>query len=219
MPTPRSIFVTATDTGIGKTFVAAGLAAALARRRADVGVMKPIATGTRGLSGDTRKLRRAARTNDAYELITPIRLALPLAPSMASREPLDLQPVRDAYRTLRSRHRTMIVEGIGGILVPIRDRYTVADLARHLSLPLIIVARPTLGTINHTALTVETARKRGLRVLGVVVNHYRNFRAGPAVRRNPAAIEKLCRVPVLGVVPYRAGPRVFSQIADRVWPR
>jgi dethiobiotin synthetase len=213
MRRPKSIFVTGTDTGVGKTFVAAGLAATLVRRGVDVGVMKPIATGS---PLDTRKLRRAAGTDDPAELITPVHLAAPLSPNMAARKPIDLSPVWKAYRALRARHDVLIVEGIGGLLVPIRNRFTVADLARRMRLPLLIVARPTLGTLNHTALTVDAARKRKLRIAGIVIDHHRPFRTGAAERRNPKAIEDLCRVPVLGVVRHRPGRRVFDRIIDRL---
>jgi dethiobiotin synthetase len=221
--------VTATDTGVGKTVVTAGLAAALARKGVDVGVMKPFATGARRVRGrlvsdDARFLQRAAGVDDPLDLINPICLEPPLAPSIASRvarKPIDLPAVWSAWRTLRARHSTMIVEGVGGLLVPLLTGFTVAHLARRLKLPLLIVARPTLGTINHTALTVHAARSFGLRIAGIVVNHAVRVRSGPAERTNPSAIEAETGVPILAVVPFLGSDparalrhRAFDRIAS-----
>lgn len=227
MPRLISIFVTGTDTGVGKTVVAAGLAAALRRRGVDVGVMKPVATGARRLRGrlvsdDAEILRRAADSDDPPELVNPVCLEPPLSPNVAarlSRRVVDLGRVQKAFRTLQSRHDVIVVEGIGGLLVPIRDGCTVADLARRFRLPLLVVAGPALGTLNHSALTVAAARRHRLRLRGVVVNHSRRTRIGRAERTNPREIAKLCRVEVLGEVRYRSGQKIFSQIADRIWGR
>jgi dethiobiotin synthetase len=215
-----SVFVTGTDTDVGKTFVAAGLAAALARRGVDVGVMKPVASGAvRGTSPDARILRSAARVDDPLSLINPICLAPPLAPSVAarlSRRRIDLGLVWSAFRRLRARHACLVVEGIGGLMVPIRDRYPVARLVRRLGLPLLVVTRPSLGTLNHTALTVEIARRFGLRVLGLVINHSRPGPIGLAERTNKAALVRECRTPVLGEIRYGAAPEAFDTVLGRL---
>jgi len=205
-----SLLVTGTDTGVGKTFVAGGLAAALARRGVPVGVMKPFATGARSVKGrlvsaDARFLKSAADVDDPLDLINPICLKPPLAPSMAAevaKKVIQLGKVWAAWRTLIRRHPTMIVEGVGGLLVPLLTRFTVADLAEKLHLPLLIVTRPALGTLNHTALTVHVARSYGLRVLGLVVNCAAPGKKGLAERLNPAALELLTNVPVLSELPY-----------------
>src|SRR5579862_6065339 len=147
-----SFLVTGTDTGVGKTFVAGGLAAELARRHLPVGVMKPFATGARSVRGrlvseDARFLKAAADVDDPLDLINPICLKPPLAPSMAAevaKKAINLGKVWAAWRTLVRRHPTMIVEGVGGLLVPLLTRFTVADLAEKLHLPLLIVTRPAL---------------------------------------------------------------------------
>jgi dethiobiotin synthetase len=205
-----SFLVTGTDTGVGKTFVSGGLAAELARRGCSVGVMKPFATGARSVRGrlvsdDALFLRAAARTDDPLDLVNPVCLKPPLAPSMAAqlaKTPIDLKNVWSAYRTLSRRHSVVIVEGVGGLLVPLIGRLTVADFARKLRLPLLIVARPSLGTLNHTSLTVHAARSFGLRILGLVLNRAEPGRRGLAERLNPAALELFTRLPVLGEVPY-----------------
>ncbi len=209
----RAVFVTGTDTGVGKTVVSAGLAAAWARRGADVGVMKPFATGAvrsggRWVSEDAELLRRAAGANDPPELVTPALFRAPLAPSEAARlerRAVELGPVMRAFRTLRRRHERLVVEGVGGILVPVRPRLPVARWAARLGLPVLVVTRPTLGTINHTALTVLAARAFGLRVLGLVINYHAPFRRGLAERLNPRALEEETGRPVLASIPFLGG--------------
>jgi dethiobiotin synthetase len=227
----RSILVTGTDTGVGKTLVSGGIAAALARRGVDVGVMKPFATGAvrvggRLVSDDARFLQQAAGVEDPLDLINPSCLRPPLAPSMAARvagTKIDLKAVEEAWRTLNARHSTMIVEGVGGLLVPLLTGLTVADLARRWKLPLVIVTRPALGTINHTKLTVLAARSYKLKILGLVLNSATAARRGLAERLNPAALAEETGLPILGEIPYR--PRVplrhpaFGRIAARLWPQ
>jgi dethiobiotin synthetase len=206
----RGYLVTATDTGVGKTVVTGGIAAALGRKGVDVGVMKPFATGARRVGGrlvsdDALFLQRAAGVEDALDLINPVCLRPPLAPSIAARlakKHLNLVETLAAWRTLKARHSTMIVEGVGGLLVPLFTGFTVAHLARRLGLPLIIVTRPGLGTINHTALTVHVARSFGLRIAGLVINHAAKTRPGLAERTNPAALEAETRLPILATIPY-----------------
>lgn len=226
-----SFLVTGTDTGVGKTFVAGGLAAALVRRGVPVGVLKPFATGARSVRGrlvsdDARFLKAAAQVDDPLDLINPICLRPPLAPTMAaevSKKTIDLNKVWAAWRTLTRRHPTLVVEGVGGLLVPLFTRWTVADLAKKLRLPLLIVTRPALGTLNHTALTVHVARSTGLRILGLVVNTSTPAKRGLAERLNPRALELFTKVPVLAEFPYLGADPVrglrhpgFDRILDRL---
>lgn len=209
----HGVFITGTDTDVGKTFVAAGLAAALRRRGVDVGVMKPVASGR---LDDTRLLRAASGTADSQDQVTPVRLKAPLSPHLAARlehRRIDIRTIERAYRGLAARHEVMIVEGAGGLLVPIRDGFTMADLAKRLGLPLLIVARDALGTINHTTLTVEAARSRGLQVVGVVVNRSRPGRPDLAERLNPEAIAKAAQVVVLASLPWRPASAAFDRLA------
>jgi adenosylmethionine-8-amino-7-oxononanoate aminotransferase len=204
----RGILVTGTDTGVGKTAVAAALARSLRRRGFDVGVMKPAATGVPP-DDDADLLRAAAGSDDPPALVSPLRLRDPLAPAVAAdlegRTP-DIEAIRAAYRTLAERHPVVVVEGVGGILVPVAWGWSVADLARDLGLSLVVVARAGLGTLNHAALTIEAARSRGLNVLGVVLNHVEDEPPGLAEETNPAALARLAGVRVLGTFPrLRAG--------------
>ena len=196
------VMITGTDTGVGKTVVAGALAGALRRRGIDAGVMKPIQTG--GLeSPDAAVLCRLAGIADPAELVCPVQLELPAAPSVAAEAAgteVHIPPILEAFEELAARHDLIVVEGSGGIAVPIHGKYLFAHLALELELPVVVVARPGLGTINHTVLTVHFARAQGLEVLGVIINGYP---ADPdhAVRTAPAEIERITGVPVLGLLP------------------
>jgi dethiobiotin synthetase len=202
----RGLFVTATDTEVGKTAIACGLAHALATTGLDVGVAKPVQSGALAADpgGDTMLLRAAASVGDAPEEICPFSFEAPLAPLVAARlegRALELDAVVSAVEGVAARHDIVLVEGAGGLLVPVGEDWTIADLAARLGLPLVVVARAGLGTVNHTLLTVSEARRRDLAVAGVVLNGRR-----PAIDRsadtNPALIEQFGGVPVLGVVPW-----------------
>lgn len=197
----RGVFVTATDTGAGKTAVTAGIAALLRGRGVDVGVFKPVSSGG---TADARLLSKAAGVTDALELVNPVRLEAPLSPNVAAElegRQIPLEPIDDAYSRLKRLHDIVLVEGVGGLLVPIREDFLVADLARRLDLPLLVVARAALGTINHTMLTLEAADRRNQEVIGVVYNT-----SGPgdprAARTSPEVISRLSGVRSLGIVPY-----------------
>jgi dethiobiotin synthetase len=180
------------------------VARALRQQGKPVSVCKPVATGAewiggRLLSDDTRLLAEAARHED-YDRVTPWTFAVPAAPPVAARlagQCLSLADLHEAVRRQARPEAVLLVEGVGGLLCPLTERETVADLARLLALPLVIVARRALGTLNHTLLTVEVARGRGLAVAGVVVSET-TPPCGPAEASN---VEELRRfdVPVLAV--------------------
>ncbi|MFH1624631.1 MAG: dethiobiotin synthase [Pseudomonadota bacterium] len=206
----RGVFVTGTDTEVGKTVVAAGLAGALKARGIDVGVMKPIATGatrTRNglISNDVRFLLKSIECDDDLDLVNPITMELPLAPLVASRLDnleIELDKVRESYLKLSQKHDFIVVEGIGGILVPIKEGYFVSDMIGEFGLPLIVVARPGLGTINHTLLTVREALRKGIEVRGFIINGMDEREGGIAERTNPKVIEEASHLPFLGVLPF-----------------
>jgi dethiobiotin synthetase len=214
----RGYFITGTDTGVGKTVVTAALAAVLRGRGVNVGVMKPVATGCRrtreGLvSEDAEFLAKAADVPEPLEDICPVRLAEPLAPSVAAARAglaLDLAPMWAAWRRLHAAHEVMLVEGIGGLLCPVTPETAVADLAREFGLPLLVVARAGLGTINHTALTVLAARQYGLDVAGIIINRYDRDTEDVAMLTNPDEICRVTGVPVLGLAPDDAATAVSA---------
>ena len=205
----RGFFITGTDTGVGKTVVTGALAAMLRARGRNVGVMKPVATGCvrrrEGLvSEDAEFLAQVADVPEPLDEISPIRLAGPLAPTVAAARAgieLDLAPMWAAWRRMRDAHDVMLVEGIGGILCPVTRKMFVADMALGFRLPVIVVARAALGTINHTALTVEAAKARGLEVAGIIINRYNRDTEDVAQMTVPDEIQRVTGVPVLGLVP------------------
>jgi dethiobiotin synthetase len=208
VPLP-GLFVTGTDTGVGKTLVAGAIADWFRRRQRRVGVLKPIATGCvhrrEGLvSEDAEFLAHCADARFPLDVICPVRYAEPLAPAVAAEragQPVAWEAVARSVRLLEAGSDVLIVEGIGGVMVPLDPKHTVLDLARWLRLPAVIVARPSLGTINHTLLTVNALRSGGVPVAGVVINRYPAEAAGIADETNPRAIEKWGTVPVLCIVP------------------
>jgi dethiobiotin synthetase len=200
----KGLFITGTDTGVGKTLVTAGLAASLRSSGIDIGVMKPIETGYSPRSSDSAFLMRAAGVEDPLDYISPYRFKFPLSPFAAStmeKIPIHLRKIEQAFHRLLRQHRGVLVEGAGGLLVPITRVSLMVDLALRLDLPLLIVSRTNLGTLNHTLLTVEVAKRRGIKVAGVIFNHLVE-RKGLAERTNPEVIKPFLDVPILGEIPY-----------------
>jgi adenosylmethionine-8-amino-7-oxononanoate aminotransferase len=198
----KGIFITGTDTGIGKTVVSAGLALSLKQKGLDVGIMKPLQSGGRE---DTDFLIKALGAKDEIELINPCYFKKPLAPLIASEVEdirIDILSIKNAFDELSKRHDIVIVEGIGGLLVPITEDYFVSDLILELDIPVIIVSRPELGTINHTLLTAKHAKESGMDIIGIIFNETKKRRKGLAEKTNPSIIEKLSGVPILGTLSY-----------------
>lgn len=206
------LFVTGTDTGVGKTFVSCALARGLRAAGVDVGVMKPVETGVSSAGPeDARALIRAADVRDELDLVCPIQYALPAAPEAAAAAAGlgtgagSVARIRQAFATLSERHAFMLVEGAGGILVPFDEKTTMADVAEQLGLPVLIVARTSLGTINHTLLTLETCTSRGLDVVGVVLSHATGV-LSDADTQNLAVLKRSLGDRLVGEVPPQRHP-------------
>jgi dethiobiotin synthetase len=203
------VFITGTDTGVGKTFVACALVAAARARGQRVAVLKPIETGCRQngpdlVPADAVALGRAAGSEQSVASLCLYRFAPPVAPSVAARRTstkIDLDHIVAHARDLRTTTDFFLVEGAGGLLVPLDEHHTMADLVVRLALPIVVVARAALGTINHTLLTIEAARQRGLHILGVVLNRT-DPRPGPDDPDNGAEITRFAGVPILGTLPH-----------------
>lgn len=206
------LFITGTDTGVGKTATTCALLRVTREAGLDVGAMKPAESGcSRDASGnlvpaDAVLLREATGNADPLEEVCLFRLEAPLAPGIAAAREgvaIELGTIRDGLRQLTRRHADgLAVEGAGGWLVPLTPGgKTIADLAVELGLPVLVIARTTLGTINHTALTVEAIRARGLEVRGIVLNGTVEA-DDSSVEGNAAAIEQLTGVRVVAVLPH-----------------
>ena len=219
-PTARGWFVTGTDTGVGKTVVTCALARALRTRGANVGVMKPIETGVGGDGPlDALALREAAGCDDPLDTICPQQFALPAAPSVAAEaegRQVDLAAVRSAFARLAARRSPLLVEAAGGLLAPAAAGVTMADLARELGLPLLLVTRSALGTINHTRLAIEAVRARGLPLAGVVISHGSGPLSGADEANCQALRDELGPLRVGEVPPLTPEARADASLFD--WP-
>jgi dethiobiotin synthetase len=205
----EGIFIIGTDTGVGKTLVACGLIAALREQGIDVGVMKPLESGapcfeSAPIPQDALTLKEIAGTGDDLGEINPYCFQAPLAPGMAAEQAgveIDLKRIKKVYDRLKGRHQFMVVEGAGGLLVPIAEKVLLPELIRLLGLPIIVVARSGLGTINHTLLTLSYCQQQGLACAGFIISKA-NQDADPSEAGNPQVIEQYSNVPFLGTVPY-----------------
>jgi dethiobiotin synthetase len=201
----RGLFVTATDTGVGKTEVACALVANARAAGLDAVGMKPAQSGhVPGEPSDAERLCAAAGGVEPLEAICPYSFAAPLAPAVAARvegREVSLARVLAAARALSARHAALVVEGAGGLLVPLTPRETYADLAVALGLPVLVVARAGLGTVNHVALTVEALRRRGLLLHGIVLNRTAP-EDDPSVPFNAAEIARLTQCEPIATLPH-----------------
>jgi dethiobiotin synthetase len=198
------LFVTGTDTGVGKTVATAalGLSAQSAGRSAVA--LKPAQTGCGGGAiGDAEFVQEVLGTREPVDAICPYRLREALAPAIAAQLEdvrLGVDAVRARHDDLRARYDLVLVEGAGGLLTPFCEGVDMAALAARLGLPLVVVVRPGLGTLNHTLLTLEAAHRRGLTVLGIVLSGIGDD-PGLDELTNPGALARLSPVPLLGALP------------------
>ncbi|OGC04694.1 dethiobiotin synthase [candidate division WOR-1 bacterium RIFOXYA12_FULL_43_27] len=202
------IFITGTDTACGKTIVSAALVKYFTSHGIDCGYMKPISCGPNS-DNDAVYLKKLLNLKDPLPLLNPISLPPPLSPLAAARKankPLKkqtiLKKILSSYSLLTTHYSLLIVEGVGGALVPITKDYMVADLIKDLKIPAIIVARAGLGTINHTLLTIEALRRRKIRILGIIMNGYSGKELSEET--NAEIINEISGVPILAKLDYRS---------------
>ncbi len=206
----KGFFITGTDTGVGKTLISGALIETILFLGKKVCGMKPVESGCRRqgdvlIPFDGMFLKQLSHADEPLALITPCCLESPLAPMAAAEadgRAIDLSFISTAFSKLSARYDALIVEGIGGLMVPITKDYYAVDLAGELSLPLIVVARPGLGTINHVLLTVSCAMKAGLTVAGIVINYTQPPENSLAEQTNPGLLGQISPVPIIGIFPY-----------------
>ena len=207
----QALFITGTDTGVGKTQAACLIARQAAQQGLRVGAYKPVCSGAvRDPLGDRvwediERLSAAINVPATRDDICPQRFLAPLAPPVAaSREQrrVDAGLLRAGLACWQSRAELLVIEGAGGWFCPLTDTATFADLAAEFGFPILIVARPGLGTINHTLLTVDAIRRRGLRIAGVVCCETTADAGDPSTETNPGEIERRSGVPVFGTIPF-----------------
>jgi dethiobiotin synthetase len=213
MSMTRGIFITGTDTGVGKTVVAAALALQMKRQGLAVGVMKPVESGVSksGLArSDAARLQSIAESDDALGAICPFQFELPVAPlaaAQAERRHIDVGTIRKIYRLLRDRYEYMVIEGVGGVHVPLAGKTELIDLIAQLKLPVVVVGRAGLGGINHALLTIESLRRRRISIAALMLNETRPSRSKLDRLQERTTVDILRRragVPVLGPLPYRS---------------
>jgi dethiobiotin synthetase len=205
----RGIFFTGTDTGVGKTLISGALAVSLCKRGMNIGVMKPVESGCKRSDGnlipsDALFLKKFSGSNDDINLINPYRMEHPLAPATAAElegVKIDLKKIGEAYQEMEEHHDFMLVEGAGGLLVPLNDSLLIADLIKSLHLPALVIARSSLGTINHTLLTLRYAEMSGIEVLGVIIHHV-THQIGLAEETCVSSIQNFTHIPILGIFPF-----------------
>ena len=205
----RNLFITGTDTGIGKTTVLSAIVAAIHRQGWRVGVLKPVETGCypgpdgRVLPHDAAQLQYFSQCQLDLRSICPVALTEPLAPLVAARREgvcIDINRIAEAHAAVAAAHDLTCIEGAGGLLVPIAPGVTFADLAARLDALVVVVVGSKLGAINHALLTIRYAQSVGLRVLGYVVN-FLTAEADVAALTNVDVLAEWCGPP-LGVIPY-----------------
>lgn len=201
MSKSKVIFITATDTAVGKTVATYVLGILFNAQGLDIGVMKPVQCAGQ----DAQFLKKSLELQDELKVINPFYAPESLSPHLAFRRAkikFDKGRVQDCLKKLRTRHDIVLVEGAGGLMVPLAKGYYNADLIADLKAGVIIVARLGLGTINHTLLTINEAQKRGLKILGLIFCQTKPGKKGLPENTNPAEIAKLSGVKVLGTIPY-----------------
>lgn len=210
----HGVFITGTDTGVGKTLVAAALALHLKKRGLSVGVMKPIETGVvpaKAKQSDAGRLRTILDSEEPLGAICPYQFELPVAPlaaAEAAKHTIQPETIRRVYRLLAGRYEWMVVEGVGGLYVPITPTFDVSAMIKQFRLPVVVVGRSGLGGINHALLTLEALRRNRIPVLALVLNRTQSVRSALARIQERTTVELLRKqagVPILGPLPYEPG--------------
>ena len=202
----KSIFITGTDTDVGKTYITAGLAITLRKMGTDVGVMKPFAAGVKQKKGfkseDVEILSNSAKVDDSEELLNPQFFPISASPYTAWKK-LKIKPkiplILSSFKKLSDKHEMMLVEGMGGTMTPILKNYYVANLIKDMKIPTVIVTRSKVVTVNHTIMTVKMCQKYKIPIKGIIIN---NFDKGYPIDQLKKDLEGLTGIKVLGSIPF-----------------
>ena len=203
----KSLFITGTDTDVGKTYVTAGLAVTLRKMGIDVGIMKPFAAGTPQKKGfkseDVEILSGAAQVSDSENLMNPQFFKISASPFTASKElkvKVRIDSVFSNFKKLSKLHSMLLVEGMGGIMTPILENYFVAEMIKKMKIPTVIVTRTKIGTVNHTMMTCKMCEKYKIPIKGIIINNFDSD--GYKVKTLKRDLAILTKVPILGTIPY-----------------
>jgi dethiobiotin synthetase len=203
----KSLFITGTDTDVGKTYITAGLTVTLRKMGVDVGIMKPFAAGTPQKKGfkseDVEILANAAQVNDSESLLNPQYFPIPASPYTAWKN-LKVKPkintILSSFKKLSKKHSMILVEGMGGIMTPILKDYFVTNLIKSMKIPAILVTRTKVGTINHTIMTVKMCEKYKIPIKGIIINDFDSD--GYKSKELTRDLKNLTGVSVLGTIPF-----------------
>ncbi|KAF6247588.1 dethiobiotin synthase [Nitrosopumilus sp. b3] len=203
----KSLFITGTDTDVGKTYITAGLAVTLRKMGIDVGIMKPFAAGSAQKKGfkseDVEILSKAAQVNDPENLVNPQFFPMPASPYTAWKT-MKIKPKIDSvissFKKLSKLHQILLVEGMGGIMTPILKDYFVTDLIKEMKISSVLVTRTKVGTVNHTIMTVKMCEKYGIPIKGIIVNDFDSD--GYKTKELIRDLKSLTGVPILGIIPF-----------------
>ena len=202
----KSLFIAGTDTDVGKTYIAAGLAVAFRKMGIDVGVMKPFAAGRAEKKGykseDIVILSRAAKACDPEKLVNPQFFKIPASPYTAWKT-LKTKPkistILSSFKKLTKLHDMILVEGMGGIMTPILKNYYITNLIKEMKIPAVIVTRSKIGTVNHTIMTCKMCEKYKIPVKGIIINNFDDGYPIPELKRD---LQNLTGIKVLGSIPF-----------------
>lgn len=203
----KSIFVAGTDTDVGKTYLTAGLAVALRKMHVNVGVMKPFASGAAQKKGykseDVEILTSAAQTSDPEDLVNPQFFPIPASPYTAWKN-LKTKPkisnILSSFKKLSKLHEMILVEGIGGVMTPILKDYYITNLIKEMKIPVVLVTRSKVGTVNHTIMTIKMCEKYKIPIKGVIINDFDD--GGYPIKNLKRDLQNLTGVKVLGSIPF-----------------
>jgi len=203
----KSLFITGTDTDVGKTYITAGLGVVIRKMGIDVGVMKPFAAGIAQKKGYKSKdiviISKAVQACDPEKLVNPQFFPIPTSPYTAWKN-LKTKPkistILSSFKKLSKLHDMMLVEGIGGIMTPILKDYYVTNLIKEMKIPTVIVTRSRIGTVNHTIMTVKMCEKYKISIKGIIINNFDSD--GYKIKELIRDFKNLTNVPVLGSIPF-----------------
>lgn len=224
----RAIFICGTDTGVGKTVVVGLLFKYLLEKGINVATQKWIQTGCSAYPLDVAQhlalaLKSKKEIKNNLHLINPYCFKLPVSPHLASKiegRRVDKKKIEKSLKALLKKNDFVVIEGIGGALVPLNGNTLVIDLVKKLKIPVLLVAANKLGCINHSLLTIEALRKRGIKIKGIIFNNMSKRQNKLIAKDNPMIVEKFSKIKVLGVLPYSKDvnklPRHFKNIARRL---
>ena len=203
----KSYFITGTDTDVGKTYVAAGLVAAIQKNGINVGIMKPFAAGTQEKIGykskDVQILAEAAHVKDDENLVNPYFFPIPASPYTVTQNlgiQVDVSIAINCFKKLKTIHDVLFVEGMGGVMTPILDDYFITNLIKDMNLETIVVCSSRIGTVNHTIMTCKICQNFGIKIRGIIINNL--DKQGYPINELKRDLESLTGIPVIGSIPF-----------------